>query len=67
MNHPQIQIMIGWIFSEGFGVEKNSEKARHWYMKAANEHNYSIAQSNLASLYKLGKGVEKNIDTALEW
>lgn len=48
------------------GVEQNKEKAFKLYESAA-EKGVVSAQCNLASFYKLGWGVDKNIDKAKEW
>lgn len=38
--HPEAQIKLGEMYEEGHGTEQNYDKARHWYLKAA-EQGYS--------------------------
>ena len=42
------------------------DKALEWYMKGARQ-GCMFCESNIGMIYKHGDGVEKNIDTALEW
>ena len=42
----QAQYHIGYLYENGFGVEKNYEKALEWYQKAAAQGD-SDAQKNL--------------------
>lgn len=63
VDHPQIQVIIGWIHSSGQIGPENKQEALHWYLKAATEHNYALAQANLASIYKKDP---KTVDKALE-
>lgn len=42
------------------------QKGFHWHMKAA-EAGYAFAMSNVGWCYENGRGVEKNLEVALEW
>ena len=58
--------MIGVIYAQGRGVEKNVETAVKWYRKSA-EKGSIVGQYNLANKYYRGKGVEKNLSEAAKW
>ncbi len=56
---------VGCFYKSGFVVEKDYSKAMQWY-NLASEHGYLPALFNKAHLYVEGKGVDKNIDKAIE-
>lgn len=47
---PKAQYNVGYIYANGKGVQKDMDKARKWYEKAAKQDN-GAAQYNLAQLY----------------
>ncbi|RGB30585.1 hypothetical protein C1646_817829 [Rhizophagus diaphanus] len=53
-------------YKNGEGIEKNLEKAFHWYQKAA-ENGHTGAMNNLANGYYNGEGTEKNLEKAFHW
>ncbi len=53
------QFMMGTIFEQGLGVDKDLRAAARWYRMAADGGNAS-AQYNLGVFYQFGKGVEKD-------
>ncbi|RGB28202.1 hypothetical protein C1646_819278 [Rhizophagus diaphanus] len=53
-------------YYNGKGIEKNLEKAFHWYQKAA-ENGYTGAMNNLAYMYYNGEGTEKNLEKTFHW
>ncbi len=59
---PQPVTEVGDIYEQ----QKDYAKAAKWYKKAADE-GYKIAQTRLAYLYESGKGVEKDLLTAMRW
>ncbi len=77
----EAQLNVGFVYSEGLGVERDNVQAVYWYRKAAQQDNaqavhwyrksaekgFSEAQNNLAIMYFRGWGVEKNLKEALEW
>ncbi|EXX50137.1 hypothetical protein RirG_273700 [Rhizophagus irregularis DAOM 197198w] len=50
-------------YENGEGIEKNLEKAFHWYQKAAENGNEN-AMNNLAICYESGEGIEKDLKKA---
>ncbi|CAB4403679.1 unnamed protein product [Rhizophagus irregularis] len=50
-------------YKDGEGIEKNLEKAFHWYQKAA-EKDHIKAMTNLAKCHKNGVGTEKDLEKA---
>ena len=58
---------LGQLYEDGtWGIKQNSEEAIKWYTIAAQGGVYN-AMINLATIYELGRGAEKDIDTALHW
>ena len=49
-NQVDAKFTMGWLFFNGYGVEKNILKAKEWYEKAA-EDNDSFSQYRLGRLY----------------
>ena len=63
--NAKAQSRLGDMYSKGYGVEKNGNKAFYWYTKAADAGNHS-AQNNLAVMYAKGIVVEKDSKKAVE-
>ena len=58
---------LGDIYSEGYGIPKNSAEAEMWYVKAA-EQGDVVAQCSLGYMYVNGDGgVAKNDRDAAKW
>lgn len=73
-NHSPSYYAIGWCYYEGTGVEKNYEKALHWFLKyiESDDYNYAYEKINtnymIALMYYYGdKYLEKNKEKAYEW
>ncbi len=49
-NHPDAQYRLGLLYEEGFGCEKNIEKAGEWFQKAA-EQQHEEAAKKCAALF----------------
>lgn len=60
------QYLLGFMYAEGQGVEKNPQEALRWYTKAANQGHVD-AQLTVAMIYAEGQGVEKNQQKAVQW
>lgn len=60
------QYNMGVLYDQGYGVNKNVDTARQWYLKAANQH-FAKAEHNLGIIYKSGKGVEADATEAAHW
>ncbi len=60
------QVNWGYMYENGYGVEKNYTEAVKWYQKAA-EQGHARGQSNLGVMYRDGYGVEKNYTEAVKW
>lgn len=48
--HAQAQVMLGWYYKNGYGVEANTDKALEWYLKAAKQ-GYADAQYRVGAIY----------------
>lgn len=57
--NPQVQNLLGYIYSRGYGVESDVELAVKYYQMSADQNNI-LAMRNLAYFYKIGKGVQQN-------
>jgi TPR repeat protein len=64
--HPKAQHVLGMLYQNGLGVEKDIKKAIYWLEKAA-EQGLKEAESYLGHLYLDGKVVEKDVDKAEKW
>ncbi|MCL2547285.1 MAG: TIR domain-containing protein [Oscillospiraceae bacterium] len=62
--HASAQCNLGYLFSLGYGGEKDFEKAVKWYALSA-EQGEAMAQYNLAICYEYGYGTTKNYQEAL--
>jgi TPR repeat protein len=60
------QCNLGYCYSHGRGVEKNSVEEVKWYRKAA-EQGYAEAQYNLGINYANGTGVLKDYVEGYKW
>ncbi len=60
------QILLGRMYRDGDGVEKNASKAVEWLTKAA-ENGSAEAQWYLGNMYCDGNGVVLSYSKALEW
>lgn len=63
--NPIGEFMLGVMAEQGFGQEKNPEKAIEWYTKAA-DRGMASAAYNLARFYENGTGVEKDVKRAID-
>lgn len=59
IGNVRAQFMMGTIFEQGLGVDKDLSAAARWYRAAADGGNAS-AQYNLGVFYQFGKGVQKD-------
>ena len=57
---------LGWLYQNGYGVEKNYSVAFDCYKKSADQ-NDAKAQNNLGYMYEHGLGVAENTTLAIEW
>jgi len=57
---------LGWMYSEGQGVEKDCLEAAKWLRKAADRGDAS-AQYNLGCMYDDGHSLEKDPAEAMKW
>ncbi|KAG0059502.1 hypothetical protein BGZ89_000355 [Linnemannia elongata] len=60
------QVELGDMYRTGNVVEQDFDKARYWYLKAANRGDPS-GQCNVGHLYRLELGVDRNHSTAMSW
>lgn len=65
-SNPMALVMLGKLYFDGTGVQKDEKRAFGLYMNAA-QQGYSIAQVSVAALYQLGVGTPKNLNMALYW
>ena len=64
--YPLAECQIGYFYYEGFGIEKDLDKALFWTKKAA-EHGDRDGQCNLAWFYEDGIGVPVDLEKAKFW
>ena len=64
--NPSAQFFLGAAFENGYGVERDFEKAVGWYRKAA-EQGHPGAQAFLGWALLNGQGVETNAAEAVAW
>lgn len=57
-NYAAAQLVLGFCYEYGKGVDKDAQKAVEWYRRAAAQ-NLSEAQCNLGVCYSYGNGVKK--------
>jgi len=65
-NDVSAQVALGYMYFKGIGVEKDTQKAFAYYMSAS-LNGSSLASYCVAMMYKLGAGVEKNIEKYREF
>lgn len=63
---PDAQNSLGVAYHNGDGVERNYQKAREWYLKAAKQ-DQKYALNNLAIIYKYALGVDKDLQEAFKY
>jgi len=64
-NH-NAQVRLGDVYSDGFDVQRDLDRAARWYRSAA-EKGHSQAQRSLGRLYLHGRGVPKDPVQAFAW
>ncbi len=65
--HPEAQIYLGRLYSQGELQANNSESLAHtWFLKAA-EQGHPYAQYLVGSQYLMGMGVDADSDQANRW
>ncbi|NRB41959.1 MAG: sel1 repeat family protein [Pseudomonadales bacterium] len=62
----EAQYILSSMYSQGYEVEKNLEKAFIWAKKSA-EQGYAAAEFDVASMYDFGEGVDRNLEHAAQW
>ena len=55
-----------WSLVEGYGMQKDPQKAAYWYQQAAGK-GHAEAQFNLGRLYSSGTGVKRDEEQAARW
>jgi len=63
---PEAQMILGIMYRNGQGVQRNIKTALKWYKLAA-EQGHAIAQSTLGGFYRNGKVVAQDYKMALKW
>jgi TPR repeat protein len=58
--------MLGYCYSQGFGVKKDNTEAFKWFLKAAELGN-AVGAYNVGDSYYSGSGVEEDGKLAYEW
>lgn len=62
----QAQWLLGLVFRDGLGVDKNQAEALKWFKRAA-EGGMATAQTYMGYFYVNGEGVEKDDHKGVEW
>ena len=65
--NSQAMYLLGVMYEQGKGVERDDATAVKWYAAAARKASNASAQYNLARMYLDGRGVRKNEAKAREW
>lgn len=60
------QYVVGIMYQQGKGVEKNKDTAISWFTKSAKQ-DYILAQYSLIAMYEYGDGIQKNPEQASYW
>lgn len=63
---PRAQNILGVLYLDGKGVDKDETEALHWFTLAANR-GYAVAQTNLGLLYEGGLRGESDLVQARHW
>ena len=58
--------VLGVLYLQGDGVEKDAKKAFEWFSRAAKAEDIT-GMENVAYCYRHGEGVQQNTNRALEW
>ena len=61
-----VQLRLGQMYANGWGVTQDVDEAVKWYRKAA-EQGDANAQCNLGFMYEEGRGVTKDDREAVKW
>lgn len=64
--NSQAQAMLGLMYDNGYGVNKDSAEAFKWYLKAA-EQGIPVVQHDVGVKYFQGMGVAQNYQEAAKW
>lgn len=64
--HAEAQNLLGTLYRQGLGVEKNSKEGIKWTQRAA-EQGLASAQHNMGWIFAMGAGVEADNREALKW
>ena len=64
--NSQAQVMLGILYDNGQGVDKDPREAFKWYLKAA-EQGMPVVQHDIGVKYFQGSGVEQNYQEAAKW
>ncbi len=64
--YANAQCVLGTMYADGDGVERDNAKARSWYLKAA-EQGDAEAQGLLGVMYLVGEGGPKDEDKGYFW
>ena len=60
------QHMMGRMYSEGEGIQKNDAEGARWYQLAADRGD-TVSQLSLGTMYVNGRGVARNFVEAYKW
>jgi uncharacterized protein len=66
LRHGRAMYALGWLYSNGHGVDKDDTQAFIWFLHAA-ESGIAQAQHMVGVCYGQGLGVEKNSQQSLLW
>ena len=65
-NSPEAFNILGWLYFNGKGVEKDEKKGCEYFKKAADD-GFVKAYYNVGMCYEYGKGFEYNINEAMKY
>jgi len=68
-NHPYSIKRLGYMYSVGYGTDKDPVQALHWSLLAANagETTDSVLCERIGNIYWIGQGIPQDKNSAKEW
>lgn len=66
LGHSEAQILLGYCYYHGYGVDEDAAETEKWWRKAA-EQNHSEAQFLLGCCYFAGYGIARDVGEAEKW
>ncbi len=65
-NVKELYFLLGYMYEEGLGTDRNTDKAYSYYLLGTEEDD-DKAMNNLAAMYESGNGINVNLKEAQKW